>query len=69
MKKMLADIVAISHKSPKVNLFDVITGFCRGPKFFDGHTETYCQFLTQLKLRKWSCSIRLQDSLFKSIIL
>ena len=55
MKKEFPDIVAIYPKNPKVKVFDVLTGFCRAPKFCDGHTDrqtdTYCQFLTQLKLR------------------
>ena len=51
MKKTSPDIVAIYHKNPKVKLSDVLTGFCCAPKFCDGHTETHCQFLTQLKLR------------------
>ena len=56
MKKTPPDIVAVYHKNPKVKVSDVLTGFCRAPKFCDGHTDrqtdTHCQFLTQLKLRK-----------------
>ena len=51
MKKMSADIIAIYHKNLKVKVSDVLTGFCCAPKFCDGHTDTHCQFLTQLKLR------------------
>ena len=39
------------HKNPKFKVSDVLTGFCCAPKFCDGHTDTHCQFLTQLKLR------------------
>ena len=52
MKKTSPDIVAIYHKNPQVKVSDVLTGFCRAPKFCDGHTDTYCQFLSQMKLRK-----------------
>ena len=52
MKKTSPDIVTIYHKNPKVKVSDVLTGFCRAPKFCDRHTDTHCQFLTQLKLRK-----------------
>ena len=34
-----------------VKVSDVLTGFCHAPEFCDGHTDTHCQFLTQLKLR------------------
>ena len=59
MKKTSPDIVAIYHKNPKVKVSDVLTGFCRAPKFCDGRTDrqtdrqthTHCQFLIQLKLR------------------
>ena len=59
---MSPDLVAIYHKNPKVKVSDVLTGFCRAPKFCDRHTDrhthtlsvsnSHCQFLTQLKLRK-----------------
>ena len=52
MKKTSPGIVAIYHKNPKVKVSDVLTGFCRAPKFCDRHTDTHGQFLTQLKLRK-----------------
>ena len=39
MKKLSPDIVAIYHKNPKVKVSDVLTGFCRAPKFCDGHTD------------------------------
>ena len=51
MKRTSPVIVAIYHKNPKVKVPDVLTGFCRAPKFCDGHTDKHCQFLTQLKLR------------------
>ena len=41
MKKTTPDIVAIYHKNPKVKVSDVLTGFCRAPKFCDGHTDRY----------------------------
>ena len=48
-EKTFPDIVAIYHKNPKVKVSDVLTGFCRAPKFCDGHTDrqtdTHCQFL------------------------
>ena len=52
MKKISPDIFAIYHKNPKVKVSDVLTGFCRAPKFCDGHTDKHTlSLLTQLKLR------------------
>ena len=48
---MSPDIVAIYHKNRNIKVSDVLTGFSGAPKFCDGHTDTHCQFLTQLKLR------------------
>ena len=38
MKKTSPDYVAIYHKNPKVNVSDVLTGFCCAPKFCDKDT-------------------------------
>ena len=51
MKKASPEIVAIYHENPNVKVSDALTRFCCAPKFCDGHTDTHCQFLTQLKLR------------------